>query len=98
MADMIIYAAVIFAVIFRLIIMKGTFVLPTFYKVGNEVTFNLGSIVTIIIGILAAFVLMYTQPESFVNPLTAFLVTYSAPQIVDGVITAGTRFNNGNGE
>lgn len=98
MADIIIYAVVIFAVIFRLVIMKGTFVLPTFYRIGNEATFNLGSVSTIIIGILAAFVLMYTQPESFVNPLTAFLVTYSAPQIVDGVITAGTRYADGNSE
>ena len=98
MADIIIYAVVIFAVIFRLVIMKGTFVLPTFYKVGNQATFNLGSVSTIIIGILAAFVLMYTQPESFVNPLTAFLVTYSAPQIVDGVITAGTRYADGRSE
>ena len=47
--DIIVYIAVILAIIVRLVIMRGTFVLPTIYKRGNEMTFNLGSISTIII-------------------------------------------------
>ena len=90
-----IYAAVIIAIIFRLIIMKGSFVLPTFYRNGNEVSFNLGSISTIIIGLAAAFALMYTQPHLFANWYVAAITAYTAPQIVDGVITAGTRYQNG---
>lgn len=89
--DMVIYIAVILAIIVRLVIMKGKFTLPTFYKNGNEVSFNLGSIATIIIAVLAALGLMYTYPEQFASPIMAFMTTYAAPQIVDGVITYGTR-------
>ena len=96
MTDTMVYVAIIFAIIFRLVIMKGTFVLPTFYRIGDEATFNLGSVSTIIIAIVAALSLMWTQPDLFANPIAAFLTTYAAPQIVDGVITAGTRYADGN--
>ena len=96
MFDIAIYAAVIIAIIFRLIIMKGSFVLPTFYKNGNEVSFNLGSVSTIIIGLIAAFALMQTNPELFSNWYVAAVTAYTAPQVVDGVITAGTRFTQNN--
>lgn len=89
--DIIVYIAVILAIIVRLVIMRGTFVLPTIYKHGNEMTFNLGSISTIIIGFVTALTLMYTSPENFVNPLIAFITTYSVPQLVDGVATFGVR-------
>ena len=88
---MIIYIAVIIAIIVRLVIMKGNFILPTFYKSGNEVSFNLGSVSTIIIALIAAVGLMYTYPEQFANPYMAFVTTYAAPQLVDGIITFGTR-------
>lgn len=89
--DTIIYVAIIVAIVFRLVIMKGTFVLPTFYRNGNEMTFNLGSVFTIIIALVAALGLAHTSPEQFANPYMAFVTTYAAPQIVDGVITFGTR-------
>ena len=89
--DIIVYATVIVAIIFRLVIMKGTFTLPTIYKNGNEVSFNLGSVSTIIIGLVAAFSLMMASPELFSNPVVAFLTTYTAPQIVDGVTTFAVR-------
>lgn len=95
MFDSTIYIAVIIAIIFRLIIMKGSFVLPTFYRNGNEVSFNLGSVSTIIIGLLAAFALMQTQPDLFANWYVAAITAYTAPQVVDGVITAGTRYQHG---
>ena len=93
MFDTTVYLAVIIAIIFRLIIMKGSFVLPTFYRIGNEVSFNLGSITTIIVGLLAAFMLMETNPELFASWYVAAITAYTAPQIVDGVITAGTRYS-----
>ena len=96
--DTTICIAVIVAIVFRLIIMKGSFVLPTFYRNGNEVTFNLGSVTTIIIGLASAFVLAQTQPELFSNVYVAMITAYTAPQIVDGVITAGTRYVNGSEE
>ena len=89
--DIMIICVVIIAIIFRLVIMKGSFTLPTFYRNGNELSFNLGTVSTIIIAILAAIVMMYTAPEQFANPIVAFLTAYSAPQIVDGVVTFGTR-------
>lgn len=98
MFDMYVYLAVIIAIIFRLVIMKGSFVLPTFYRNGNEVSFNLGSISTIIIGLIAAFALMQTNPDLFANWYVAAITAYTAPQIVDGVITAGTRYTQGTKE
>ncbi len=92
MVDMIVYVAIIVAIIFRVVIMKGSFVLPVFYKNGNEVSFNLGSVSTVIVGILAALTLMETQPDLFANWYVAGMTAYTAPQILDGVITAGTRY------
>ena len=93
--DITIYIAVIVAIIFRLIIMKGTFVLPTFYKCDGTLTFNLGSLGTIIIGLIAAFSLMASSPDLFSNVYVAAITAYTAPQIVDGIITAGTRKMSG---
>lgn len=89
--DIIIYVVVIFAIIVRLVLMRGSFTLPTIYKRGNEMSFNLGSISTIIIGIVAALGLMYTSPEQFASPLMAFLTAYTAPQLVDGIATSVVR-------
>ena len=89
--DTMVYIAIIVAIIFRLVIMRGTFILPTFYRRDNEMSFNLGSISTIIIAIVAAFGLMYASPELFTSPYVAFVTAYTAPQIVDGVITSGAR-------
>ena len=89
---MMVYVAIIVAIIFRVVIMKGSFVLPVFYKNGNEVSFNLGSVSTVIVGILAALALMETQPDLFANWYVAGMTAYTAPQILDGVITAGTRY------
>lgn len=96
--DTIIYIAIVIAIVFRLVIMKGSFVLPTFYRNGNEISFNLGSITTIIVGILAAVALAYSQPDLFSNWYVAAITAYTAPQITDGIITAGTRYVAGNDE
>jgi len=89
--DIYIYIAVIVAIIVRLVLMKGSFVLPTIYRRGDEMSFNLGSISTIIIAIIAALALMYTKPELFASPIVAFLTAYTSPQLVDGVITSVVR-------
>lgn len=89
--DTLIYVVIVVAIVFRLVIMRGSFTLPTFYRRGNEMSFNLGSIFTIIISIISAFALMQTSPELFANPFVTFVTCYTAPQIVDGVITSGAR-------
>lgn len=89
--DIMIYIAIIIAIIMRLVLMRGSFTLPTFYRRDNEMSFNLGSISTIIVAIIAAFGLMASSPELFTNPFVAFMTAYTAPQLVDGVITSGAR-------
>ena len=91
MVDITIYIAIIVAIIIRLVLMRGSFTLPTFYRRGNEMSFNLGSISTIIVAIIAAFGLMQTQPELFANWYVAGITAYTAPQIVDGILTSGAR-------
>ena len=91
MYDITIYLVVILVIALRVYLMKGNFILPTFYKEGNKVSFNLGSITTIIIGLVAAISLMEAQPQLFANWYAAAITAYSAPQIVDAIITKGTR-------
>lgn len=91
MADILVYIAIICAIIVRLVLMKGSFTLPTFYRRDNEMSFNLGSISTIIVAIISAFGLMSASPELFANPFVAFMTCYTTPQLVDGVITSGAR-------
>ena len=91
MVDITIYIAIIVAIIVRLVLMRGSFTLPTFYRRGNEMSFNLGSISTIIVAIIAAFGLMQAQPELFASWYVAAITAYTAPQIVDGVLTSGAR-------
>ena len=54
-------------------------------------SFNLGSISTIVVAIIAAFGLMQAQPELFANWYVAAITAYTAPQIVDGIVTSGAR-------
>ena len=89
--DILVYIAIIVAIIVRLVLMKGSFTLPTFYRRDNEMSFNLGSVSTIIVAIIAAFGLMSASPELFASPFVAFMTCYTAPQLVDGVITSGAR-------
>lgn len=89
--DIMVYIAIIVAIVVRLVLMRGSFTLPTFYRRDNEMSFNLGSISTIVVAIVAAFGLMYASPELFANPFVAFVTTYTTPQILDGVITSGAR-------
>lgn len=91
MFDLTILLVVIIVIAARVYLMKGNFILPTFYKEGNKVSFNLGSIGTIIIGLIAALSLMQSNPELFANWYVAGITAYSAPQIVDSIITKGTR-------
>ena len=91
MIDITIYIAIIVAIIVRLVLMRGSFTLPTFYRRGNEMSFNLGSISTIVVAIIAAFGLMQAQPELFANWYVADITAYTAPQIVDGIVTSGAR-------
>ena len=98
MTDYMILIAIIVAVVFRVYIMRGSFVLPTLYRLGNEASLNLGSIATIIIGIIAALSLMYAQPNLFANPFVAFLTTYTTPQIADAIITKGVIYADNNND
>ena len=91
MYDLTILLVVIVVIAARVYLMKGNFVLPTFYKENNKVSFNLGSIGTIIIGLVSALSLMNSNPELFANWYVAGITAYSAPQIVDAIITKGTR-------
>ena len=86
--------AIIIALVFRVIIMRGYFVFPQFYELNGERRFNLGSIGTVVIGVVAALTLGETNPELFASPLVAFLTAYTAPQILDATISAGTRVAN----
>ena len=91
MYDLTILIVVIVVIAARVYLMKGNFVLPTFYKEGNKISFNLGSIGTVIIGLATAWSLMHSNPELFANWYVAGITAYSAPQIVDAIITKGTR-------
>lgn len=91
MVNITIYIAIVVAIIVRLVLMRGSFTLPTFYRRGNEMSFNLGSISTIVVAIIAAFGLMQAQPELFANWYVAAITAYTAPQIVDGIVTSGAR-------
>ena len=88
--DLYILSAIIIGVGLRVYTMKGYFVMPQFYIEKDEKRFNLGSIATILIGIVAALGMAYSMPESFANPLIAGLTAYTAPQIVDVLISKGT--------
>lgn len=91
MFDLTIVLVVIIVIAIRVYLMKGNFTLPTFYKEGNKISFNLGSVGTIIVGLVAAISLMQSSPELFANWYVAGITAYSAPQIVDSIITKGTR-------
>ena len=89
--DLYSWIAVLAAIVVKLVIIKGSFVLPTVYKTGNEVSFNLGSVANIIFALVTALTLSMTDPASFANPSVAFVTALGVPYLVDGVLTYGTR-------
>ena len=90
MYDITIYVAIIVAICIRVYLMRGSFVLPTFYRLGNEASFNLGSFTSVIVGLVSAVALMQAQPDLFENWYVAAITAYSAPQVVDAIVTKGT--------
>ena len=88
--DSYIFLAIILGIGLRVYTMKGYFIMPQFYIEKDEKRFNLGSIATILIGIAAALSMAYTMPESFSNPIIAGITAYTAPQLVDVLISKGT--------
>lgn len=90
MYDITVYIAVICAILIRVYLMRGSFILPTFYKLGDQVSFNLGSLTSVIVGLIAALALMESQPDLFANWYVAAMTAYTAPQIVDSIVTKGT--------
>ena len=87
--DLYIILAIIFGIGLRVYTMKGYFIMPQFYIEKDEKRFNLGSIATILIGIIAALSMAYTMPESSSNPIIAGITAYTAPQLVDVLISKG---------
>ena len=90
MYDITIYVAVIIAICLRVYLMRGSFVLPTFYMLGDQPSFNLGSLTSVIVGVIAAIALMQAQPDLFANWYVAAITAYGAPQIADAIVTKGT--------
>jgi hypothetical protein len=85
-----IFLAIVLAIGLRVYTMKGYFTMPQYYIEKDEKRFNLGSIATILIGIAAALSMAYAMPESFSNPLIAGITAYTAPQLVDVLISKET--------
>lgn len=85
-----IFLAIVFGIGLRVYTMKGYFTMPQYYIENDEKRFNLGSIATILIGITAALSLAYAIPESFSNPIIACITAYTAPQLVDVLISKET--------
>jgi len=81
--------AIIFGVGLRVYTMKGYFTVPQFYIENDEKRFNLGSIATIIIGVVAALSMAHAMPNSFSNPIIAGITAYTAPQVIDVLISKG---------
>lgn len=84
-----IFLAIVLAIGLRVYTMKGYFIMPQFYIENDEKRFNLGSVATILIGVAAALSMAYTMPESFANPIIAGITAYTAPQLVDVLISKG---------
>lgn len=79
--------AVIIAIVLRIIIQRGSFVLPTVYKEGSNVRFNFGTIGVIIVSIIAFFAGGYIDPSIATSPLSAFMLAYATPAVIDGAVT-----------
>lgn len=82
--------AIIIGIGLRVYTMKGYFTMPQYYTENGEKRFNLGSVATIIIGVIAALGMSYAMPESFSNPIIACVTAYTAPQLVDVLVSKGT--------
>lgn len=80
-------AAVIIAIIVRVVVQKGSFILPTVYKEGNNVRFNWGSIGVIVIAIVSVLGTGYFDPSLYTSPITAFFAAYSLPALSDAIAT-----------
>lgn len=79
--DIYILIAIILAVIVRIIIMPGYFVLPQ--KVEGK--WQLNTLGTVIIGLVGAFALFNSNPEYFATPLGAFVFVYITPHLIDAI-------------
>lgn len=83
----------IIAILARIYIQKGSFILPTIYKEGNNVRFNWGSVGVLIVGILTVFFGGFIDPNILNGPITTqnlittFSLVYTLPALTDGIAT-----------
>ncbi len=79
--------AVIIAIVLRVIIQRGSFTLPTVYKEGSDVRFNFGTLGVVVVAIAAFFAGGYIDPNITMSPLSAFMLAYATPAVIDGAVT-----------
>lgn len=79
--DVYIILAVVLAIIIRIVIMPGYFVLPQ--KVDGK--WQLNTIGTIIIAMVAVVFAYNADPTVFATPIAAFVLTYATPYAIDAV-------------
>lgn len=82
-----IYLAVVVGIALRILIQRGSFVLPTVYKEGNNVRFNFGTLGVIVVSIIAVFTGGLIDISVMSNPFVAFITAYGLPALVDGAAT-----------
>lgn len=78
---------IIIAIIVRIVIQKGNFVLPTIYREENIVRFNWGSLGVIIVGIVAVILSGSIDPNILQSPISIFAVVYTCPALSDAIAT-----------
>lgn len=79
--------AVIVAIVLRVIVQKGNFILPKVYREGDNVRFNWGSVGVIVVAIIAVFGTGYFDPNIYTTPVTAFFAAYTLPAVSDAIAT-----------
>lgn len=85
--NLLIFLAILIAIILRIWIEKGYFLLPKIYSKNGKTYFQLNIIGTIFTALITVFILYQAQPELFSTFIGALVTSYTVPHLFDNIVT-----------
>ncbi|OQD58717.1 hypothetical protein MBBAR_10c00580 [Methanobrevibacter arboriphilus JCM 13429 = DSM 1125] len=85
--DLLIFLAILIAIVIRIWIEKGYFLLPKVYTKSGKTYFQLNIIGTICTALITVLILYQAQPELFRTFIGALITAYTIPHLFDNVVS-----------
>ncbi|WP_297898218.1 hypothetical protein [Methanobrevibacter sp.] len=85
--NLLIFLAILIAIVLRIWIEKGYFLLPKIYTKDGKTYFQLNILGTVFTALITVLILYQAQPELFTSFIPALVTAYTVPHLFDNIVT-----------